>query len=277
MIPGISLVGDYRARLGEAAYWSANANALLWVDIKGRKIIRYCPETHSERLWSLSEQIGCIVDNPECSSFLAAIQSGFVAITLPDSSPEALIKPICDPETEIPANRFNDGAIDRDGYFWAGTMDDAEKIENGSWWRLGPDGQADKLISGFKVTNGPAFSPNGKYVFLTDSTKRTIFRGCYDKRCGIRDFAEWAQFDKEHGYPDGMTFGPDGNLWVAFWGGACVRALNPDGRIVKQIDLSVKRPTKIAFSPDGTAYVTSAMVNPREAETNGRLLSFRMD
>ncbi len=277
MMPDVNHAGNYRARLGEAAYWSVNASALLWVDIRGKKIVRYCPETEIERLWSLDEQIGCIVDDPAGSSFLAAIQSGFVAITLPDSSPDAMIRKICDPENEIPANRFNDGAVDRDGNFWAGTMDDAEKTDSGSWWRLDPNGRVDKLLSGFKVTNGPAFSPNGEYVFLTDSAKRTIFRGQYDKYSGIRKITNWAQFGENHGYPDGMTFGPDGNLWVAFWDGACVRALDSEGHIVKQVDLSVERPTKIAFSPDGTAYVTSAMVALREAGANGRLLSFRVD
>jgi D-xylonolactonase len=277
MMPDIDLAGDYRARLGEAVYWSHNANALLWVDIKGKKIVRYCPGTEAEQLWSLSEQIGCIVDDPASSGFLAAMQSGFVAITLPDGSPKALFRAISDPEADIPTNRFNDGAVDRDGNFWAGTMDDAEQIDSGSWWRLAPGGRVDKLLSGFKVTNGPAFSPDGQYVFLTDSARRTVFRARYDQHHGLRDMVNWAQFEQTEGYPDGMAFGPDGYLWVAFWDGACVRALDSAGHIVRQVDLPVERPTKIAFAPDGTAYVTSAMIDRREEGKNGCLLSFRLN
>lgn len=277
MTPDIELAGQYRAVLGEGVTWSANAKALLWVDIRRRKIVRYCPETGAEQLWSVSEQIGCIGDDPAGPDFLAALQSGFAAISLPADSVEATVVPICNPEAAIPGNRFNDGGMDPHGHFWAGSMDDAEKIESGSWWRLAPDGQATKLLSGFTVTNGPAFSPNGQFVFLTDSSRQTIFRGDYDKDVGVRDLALWTKFEPSQGYPDGMAFGPDGNLWIAFWDGACVRALNSAGQIVRQIDLPVQRPTKIAFAPDGTAYVTSAAVNPAEKGTDGRLHRFRSD
>ncbi|MEO9635235.1 MAG: SMP-30/gluconolactonase/LRE family protein [Parasphingorhabdus sp.] len=274
MTPEMHLVGDYRARLGEGVYWSANADALLWVDIKGQKIIRFCPQSRTEAIWSVPETIGCIVDDPSGSGFLAALQSGFAAITLPAGSTEATLSPICNPESDIPGNRFNDGAVDQDGHFWAGTMDDAEVVESGSWWRLAPDGSVSKLVSGFKITNGPAFSPDGRYVFLTDSSRQTIFRGRYTPHGGIQDVAPWAQFTAEHGYPDGMAFGPEGHLWVAFWDGACVRALDRNGEIVHQVDLPVQRPTKIAFAGDGTAYVTSAMVDPAKNGPDGRLLTF---
>ena len=31
------------------------------------------------------------------------------------------------------------------------------------------------------------------------------------------------------GIPDGMTVDRDGNLWVAFWDGSCVRSFSPEG------------------------------------------------
>ncbi|MEH6789269.1 SMP-30/gluconolactonase/LRE family protein [Parasphingorhabdus sp.] len=277
MMPDIHLAGEYQAILGESIYWSANAKALLWVDVKSQKIVRYCPEARAEKLWHVPEQIGCIVDDSTGPRFLAALQSGFATITLPEHSAEAIVRPICNPEADRPGNRFNDGGIDPDGHFWAGSMDDAEKIDSGSWWRLAPDGRAQLLLSGFKVTNGPAFSLDSNFVFLTDSSKRIVFRGIYDQSAGLRDIAAWAEFTSDQGYPDGMTFGPDGNLWIAFWDGACVRALNSSGEIIRQIDMPVQRPTKIAFTEDGTAYVTSARVNSTVTGRDGRLHLFRLD
>ena len=70
------------------------------------------------------------------------------------------------------------------------------------------------------------------------------------------------------GSPDGMTVDSDGNLWVAFWDGWCVRKISPDGEILERIPMPVQRPTSCAFGgPDlDLLYVTSARRDLDEEE-----------
>ena len=254
----VKVLGTMRARLGEGLIWSVRDNALIWVDILSGYIIRTDPYSGSEQRWSVGEPIGCIVEDPDSNHYLAALKSGFAHVRLDPESNSATLSHLIDPEPDLPDNRFNDGAVDPDGNFWAGTMDDDEVHIRGRWWRRRRNGQIASIGGLFHVANGPAFSPDRRWVYLTDSAKRIIYRGRYDSEAGMTAPAPWRTFDESHGYPDGMCFDDNGLLWIAFWDGACLRALDHDGAVVHQIGLPVMRPTKIAFTPDGRCFVTTA-------------------
>ena len=57
-----------------------------------------------------------------------------------------------------------------------------------------------------------------------------------------------------------MTVDSDGCLWIAFWGGWCVRRFSPDGELIETIEVPVEQPSSCAFGgPDlDRLYVTSA-------------------
>ena len=52
-----------------------------------------------------------------------------------------------------------------------------------------------------------------------------------------------------------------GNLWVAFWGGGCVRSFSPSGELLAQVDVAATLVTNCAFGgPDlSTLYITCAI------------------
>ena len=52
---------------------------------------------------------------------------------------------IVDPEPDKPANRINDGKVDKRGRFVAGSMDTMEDGPNGALYRLDPDLSLHKL------------------------------------------------------------------------------------------------------------------------------------
>jgi len=265
----IRQIGDSTAILGEGAYWSDRQQALYWVDIKGRKIFRTDPASGQETEWDMATEIGFIVEDPCRDCFLVGLRKGIARIDLVPGEPVSNIEYLARPEDDIRENRFNDGAIDRFGNLWAGTMDDREEQASGNWWHFSGGGKMTRLLSGFEVTNGPAFSPIQDFVFLTDSPKRTIYRAAYDERGLVSGLTEWAKFAGSQGYPDGMDFDGNGLLWVAFWDGACVRALDRDGQIIDEVSLPVSRPTKPVFAPDGRCFVTSARVGVVPNGLNG--------
>jgi xylono-1,5-lactonase len=254
-------IGDFRSILGEGVYWSERQACVFWVDIKGCIIYRHNPSNGAIHSWSTPRPIGCIFDNPnKTDSMVGALSDGIYTIRLDEYCPTAELTLICAPEADILSNRFNDGAIDHDGALWVGSMDDAEIQATGAWWKISKTGQAQRLTSGYKVTNGPAFSLDGKWVLFTDSAIGRIYRARYSRDADLRDAEIWLEVPESKGYPDGMAFDARGNIWVAYWDGGCLRCYDIEGLQIGQIDLPVRRPTKIAFHPSGVAYVSSAAI-----------------
>ena len=182
------------------------------------------------------------------------------------------ISAIHDPEPHFPGNRMNDGKADRHGAIWCGTMDMREEHARGSLYRLDPDGQCQVMDGDYMVPNGPAFSPCGRWLYHSDTARRTIFRFelSPDGLTGKHTFIRFAEAD---GYPDGMTTDAEGFLWVAHWDGGRISRFAPDGRLDLTIPLPAKRITNLCFAGDGLdrMFVSSASTGLPETEFDGAL------
>ncbi len=192
----------------------------------------------------------------EAGGFIGGSYDGFVAFDF-----DALrFEPLGDPEPSFPSNRFNDGKTDRQGRFWAGTMDRHEREANGSLYRLDPDLNWTRIDTGYRVTNGPAFSLDGKTMYHSDSALQCIYAFDLDRAGAASARRVFAQFGAGEGYPDGMTVDAQDCLWVAFWDGWCLRRLSPSGETLAKIPLPVQQPTSCAFGGEDYTllFVTSA-------------------
>lgn len=248
------------AMLGEGPVWSAREQSLYWVDIKGRFVHRFKPDTREETSWSSPSAIGCIAQRRQ-GGFVCAHQRGFAFLNLSMRGKVGL-EPICDPSGGRPGTRFNDGKCDPDGGLIAGTMDDAERDDRGAFYRLGPRLEATTMDQGFRVTNGPAFAPDGRTMYAADSAKQTVY--AYDWAPGgiISNKRVFAQLADGEGYPDGMTCDADGHLWVAIWDGWRVARFDQNGKVASTIPVPVQRPTSVCFGgPDlDQLFITSASI-----------------
>ena len=252
----ISCAADVRALHGEGPVWVDRETALYWVNITGRRIYRL-GESSDIREWETPMRVGAIA--PRASGgFIAATDQGFAQIDLDSNRFDILVNP----EEHLPGNRFNDGKVDRAGRFWAGTMDDKEREATGSLYRLDPDGRWAKLDEGYQVTNGPAFSPDGRRMYHNDSARQLTYVFDLDDEGNPSNRQVLIRFAGSEGYPDGMTVDCEGCLWIAFWDGWCVRRFTDDGRRLADIPLKVQRPTSCTFGgPDlDRLYVTSATI-----------------
>ena len=252
----ITVVADVKAVLGEGPVWVAREQALYWLDIKGRRLFRINDKEFRE--WPTPMRVGSIAPR-EGGGFIAGTDGGFYTVEVGD---ELAFTRLFDPEEDLPDNRFNDGKVDRDGRFWAGTMDDTEQAAVGTLYRLEDINGSTIIDQGYGVTNGPAFSPSGDWMYHTDSVRRRIYRFplAPDGTVGAREI--FLHFSAQEGYPDGMTVDAEGCLWVAFWDGWAVRRFGPDAALLDTIEVPVQRPTSIAFGgPDlDRMYITSARV-----------------
>jgi len=252
----IACVADVKAVLGEGPVWVAREQALYWVDIKGLHIFRLHADGDVAE-WPTPFRIGSLA--PRASGgFIAGTEHGLAFV----DPAEQRFELVADVEPDRPANRFNDGKVDRSGRFWAGTMDDREVEASGGLYRVGAALDWARVDDGYKVTNGPAFSPDGRIMYHNDSARQTIYAFDLSETGEALNRRVFAQFGKGEGYPDGMTVDAEGNLWVAFWDGWCLRRLSPAGECLERIEMPVQRPTSCAFGGPGLdrLYVSSASI-----------------
>jgi sugar lactone lactonase YvrE len=256
----VTCVADVKAVLGEGPVWVEREEALYWVDIKGRRIFR---RSFDGALTSWEPPFPICSLAPRASGgFVAGSENGFAFV-----DPEAGRYELhANPEPERETNRFNDGKLDRDGRFWAGTMDDEEGMASGALYRLGADREWRRVDDDYRVTNGPAFSPGGRVMYHNDSALRTIYAFDLDEIGEASNKRVFAHFTAPHGYPDGMTVDGEGCLWVAFWDGWCVQRFSPDGECIDTIAVPVERPTSCAFGGPNYdhLFITSARIGLNE-------------
>lgn len=256
-LPIVRCVSSAGAILGEGPVWSALEQALYWIDIKGLAIHRFDPCTGDTMRWPTPHRIGSVAPR-RGGGFVGAGEHGFLVIDAAFNH----FTIIGDPEASRPGNRFNDGKVDSEGRFWAGTMDDAEEQATGALYRLDDKRNWSLQDEGYRVPNGPAFSRDGQHAYHTDSAARTIYRFEFDDDGNLRGKTEFAQFQQADGHPDGMAIDREGCLWVAFWDGWCVRRISPAGETIALIPLPIQRPTSCVFGGAAldTLFVTSATI-----------------
>jgi sugar lactone lactonase YvrE len=253
---GLRCVADVHALLGEGPIWVARESALYWVDIKGRKIFRL-DENGEVRDWITPWRVGSLAPR-ESGGFIAGTDQGIAAVDLESGRFEIL----ANPEEQLPDNRFNDGKVDREGRFWAGSMDDLEKQATGTLYRIDPDLSWTAFDDGYRVTNGPAFSPSGERMYHNDSGRGLTYVYELGSDGRFTDKALFLEFGDEDGSPDGMTVDAEGCVWIAVWDGWCVRRFSPEGELIQTVELSVQRPTSCAFGGPNLdrLYITSANI-----------------
>lgn len=245
-------------RLGEGGWWSPEEQAFYWLDIKDPAILRLDPVSECTTIWPMPEMIGCFAP-VKGGGLICAFASGVyhVELGLPGEIPDR--KLLFRPDAYGAGDRFNDGKVHPDGSFWVGTMDDAEEAVRGYYYCLSTSGIAKKFAGPYKVCNGPAFSPDGRYVYLSDSAARIVHR--IDLQAHDPVPKPFLRFGEDAGYPDGCTTDVEGRLWVAFWDGGRVACFDADsGLTLAEIPMPIARPTSVSFGGANlsTIYITTA-------------------
>ncbi|KAJ5892673.1 hypothetical protein N7504_009364 [Penicillium tannophilum] len=179
--------------------------------------------------------------------------------------------------------RFNDGAIDSHGRFWAGAMNDP-KIKapgpEGILFRLDPDLSLHRMLAPVTIPNGIGWNNANDTMYLTDSPTGKIFAFDFDAATGAITNRRVHYDLGEPLEPDGFAMDVEGCIWSAVYGGGKVIRISPAGQLIGQIDLPTRNPTCPAFV--GTElFITSAKDTvdderlPQSVRYGGRV--FRVD
>ncbi len=257
--------------LGEGVTWSIERQAVLFVDIHGQRVHEYHPETEQLRSWDVPQRIGWLIAREARPGFLAGLQEGFAFVDLDSETTEAKLAWLAQPFGDQKNMRLNDAKADAHGRVWAGSLNnDDESQPVGELLRLAPDHTLHMADKGYCVPNGPAISPDGRLFLHTDSMRRTVYAFDLDGEMGtLHNKREWRVFAEHEGYPDGMNFDVEGNVWVAHWGAGCVSRFSADGdELLARFALPVSNVTNVAFGGErlDRLFVTTARAGLPESQ-----------
>ena len=275
---GFEVALDIKAELGESPVWSRENGVLYFIDIKGRAICSFDPLSGAHTSISLPEDVGCI-GLRRGGGFVAGLRSG---LWLLDRS-GSLERKLADNPEDNASSRFNDGKIDPAGRIVLGTIDEKRVGGLANLYRYDRN-KLRVMVPDLTVSNGIAFSPDGRTLYYADSPKSTVWRSTYDAASGmIGPRAEFFRTKEDEGRPDGAAVDSQGCYWIALFNGGRVRRYHPDGTMLEEHHLPARCPTMVAFGGEDlkTLYVTTARAGRPEAELaefphSGCLFSMRV-
>jgi L-arabinonolactonase len=238
------MVVDGKNELGEGVVWSSAHGEVQWTDILGRRFWTYGPSDGATRSVALPDRLACFAPLGG-TSLLAGFAGGLEVFDLKS----AARRPIAAIEPDRPTTRVNDGKLDRRGRLVFGTMDEgpsgARPIGQVYVYEGGARPRA--LVSGVRIANSIAFSPDGRRMYFADTPTKVI--RCYEYDLDSGDLSGEQAFAAVEGpgFPDGSTVDADGCLWNAEWGGGRVVRYTPDGRVDRAVALPCSQATCCAF------------------------------
>ncbi|KAJ6140591.1 hypothetical protein N7470_010387 [Penicillium chermesinum] len=140
--------------------------------------------------------------------------------------------------------RFNDGAVDSAGRFWAGAMND-------------PKINLHRMLAPVTIPNGIGWNAADDTMYVTDSPTGKIFAFDYEPVTGSLGTRR-VFFDLgEPLEPDGFAIDVEGCIWSAIYGGGRVIRISATGALIGQIDLPTRNPTCPTFVGE-ELWITSA-------------------
>jgi sugar lactone lactonase YvrE len=250
--------------LGESPFWHPAQRALYWCDIPGKRLNRFEPTSGEHRSWDLACEPGSCAPYPG-GDILLAMRDGLWRFDPVKGARTLLAPPPYDPAVE----RFNDGKADAQGRFWVGTIYEPRDPALAAlycWDR----GRLTRRAEGATVSNGLAWSPDGRTMYWSDTKTHLIQAFDSDPATGaLSGQRVWASFPVKQagqdlatygGRPDGAAVDSEGCYWTAMFEGQRLLRLSPEGQILQEVALPVRCATMCCFGGDDlrTLYVTTA-------------------
>lgn len=263
--PKVALEYKINAQLGEGALWNYKTQKLYWVDILGKSVNIYNPDTEQNTVLATPSRVGTVVPYSPRQAVIA-LEDGIYKINLKSAELEL----ISDVEANMPENRFNDGKCDPLGNFWVGSMHLAESEPAASLYRINAQGEAVKQLDSITISNGIVWDRKATTMYYIDTPTGVIRAFDFDSKTGAISNSRIAvKVNPEDGYPDGMAIDRNNNLWVGLWNGNAVAQYNSKtGKLMQKIAVPAHNVTSCAFGGPNLdiLYITTASVDMTEAE-----------
>jgi L-arabinonolactonase len=246
--------------LGEGVQWNHCEQAVWWTDIKSNKIFRYHLASKQLQSWATPEAVGCFAFVEGDDRIVLALASGFAWF---DKTTGAIAW-IAKPEAHLIGNRLNDGRVDRQGRFWAGSIVEQKNTPEqcAGLFCLNAAGQASQHLTGLAISNSLCWSLDSKKLYHADSPSHQINVYDFDPSTGTLGEGKVFIQTTDDVDPDGSCIDAEGHLWNAEWGGQRLVRYTPEGVENFVIKTPATQPTCMAFGGEdmNLLFVTSARI-----------------
>jgi sugar lactone lactonase YvrE len=258
---------DLHCGLGEGPYYQPGGYFRM-VDIKKHRIhvIDLNKGPSSLRTIQLDMPVGVTADiegiDPQ-KKILIAGKSGIAVLDM-DTEKYEYLTHFLESRDNDERLRSNDGAVDPQGRFWIGTMNDfnvGEPGPEGKLWRIDADLSRHEMKSELTIPNGLGWTKDHKTMYFTHSSEATIYAYDFDAEHGTTTNERVFWKHDGSGDPDGFMMDEEGCLWEAIYGESRILRIRPGedgkGKVVGQVDLPTENITCVCFV--GTdLFITSA-------------------
>ena len=266
--------------LGEGPHWDARGQSLWWVDVVTSKLWRFTPSTDTVDSWDSPRHPACIAQHSDQEIYV--VGRNWLSKFDPST---AHWTPLDIAGLNFDVERFNDGRVDAKGRWWVGSMDKKLQAPIGGLYQLGPGGNWSRKSDGIELGNGIGWSPDSRWMYVTDTPAQTISRHAFDLDTGaLGPREQWVTVPSGAGGPDGLAVDSQGCVWSAQFDRACVNRYSPEGELIDTLAVPAPRPTSVTFGgPDlKTLFVTTAAMGLSEQQlsaypNSGHLFSIQLD
>ncbi len=239
----ISQLETPQCMIGEGPVWDVAEQALYFIDILGKKVLRFDPASDETRTWDVPDVIGSMAIR-EGGGAIVALTNGVHALDFESGA----VTPLALSDLLDERAQLADGKVDRRGRFIVGSSDRQMKDPVGKLFSLGKAGTLNQIDDDIYLSNGPCWSPDNATFYHSDSIRKTIFAYDYHIETGaVANRRAWASTEALGGIPDGATIDADGCMWMAICEGGQVVQFRPDGTLERVIEMPVKLPGSVMF------------------------------
>ena len=234
---------EQRYRLAEGPVWDGVGDRVLWVDIPAGAV-------HVGRLRdgvvvpTTVHHVDTTVGAVAVASDGALLVAGHHSVHMLSAS--GVVTEVASLIADGEHRRLNDGKCDPGGRFLVGTLALGDHVGE-SLYQVDPDHGVTVIDDDLHMSNGLAWSPDGRVFYSVDTTPGIVWQRPYDPGSGSWGERQEA-FRVAGGLPDGICVDTDGNLWVAVWGPGEVRRFTPQGDLIGLVTVAAPYTSCVTFA-----------------------------